>query len=203
MLEALVVLYEATFEPRWIEEAEAIAAILLDHFEDPDHGGFHTTADDAEALIARRKDADDHPHPSGNSAAALGLLRLAALTGERRWRRAAERTLLLFAPVALRHPASFAHMLRALDFAVGQVHEVAIVGPGPGDAGAAALIAQFRSRLRPRAVLAAGSERDAVPGLLAGRRLVDGRAAAYVCEDFVCRLPVTSPSELETLLGAT
>ena len=82
LLEALIALYEATFEPRWFEAAQQIAATMIERFGDPENGGFFTTSDDHEELIARRKDLDDHPAPSGNSAAANGLLRLAALTGE-------------------------------------------------------------------------------------------------------------------------
>ena len=85
LLEALLVLYEATFEERWFTEARALADTMLERFADPDRGGFFTTSVDHEALVARRKDLEDHPIPSGGSSAALGLLRLAALTGEHRY----------------------------------------------------------------------------------------------------------------------
>ena len=82
LLEALLTLYEATFDPRWFDAARELADTILDRFADAEHGGFFATADDHEALIARRKDLEDAPIPSGASAAAFGLLRLAALTGE-------------------------------------------------------------------------------------------------------------------------
>ena len=85
LLEALLTLYEATFEERWYREATALADAMIDHFADAEHGGFFTTADDHERLAARRKDLDDAPIPSGNSAAAFGLLRLALLSGEQRY----------------------------------------------------------------------------------------------------------------------
>ncbi len=90
LLEALLTLYEATFEARWYEEATALAETTIARFGDPERGGFFSTSEDHEELIARRKEAGDHPIPSGNSAAALGLLRLAALSGEREYADRAE-----------------------------------------------------------------------------------------------------------------
>ena len=83
LVEALLTLYESTFEQRWFDAARETADPMIERFADPERGGFFTTSDDHEELIARRKDVDDHPIPTGNSSAALGLLRLAALTGER------------------------------------------------------------------------------------------------------------------------
>ena len=82
LLEALLALYEATFEERWFAEARALADTMIERFADRDNGGFFTTSDDHEQLVARRKDLEDNPIPSGGSSAALGLLRLAALTGD-------------------------------------------------------------------------------------------------------------------------
>ena len=82
LLEALVSLYEATFEPRWFGEARALADTMIERFADDENGGFFETSSDHEQLVARRKDLEDHPIPAGNSSAAYGLLRLAALTGE-------------------------------------------------------------------------------------------------------------------------
>src|SRR3954470_18540084 len=89
LLEALLTLYEATFDPRWFDEARALADEILDRFADPERGGFFSTANDHEALIVRRKELEDTPIPSGSSAAAFGLLRLARLTGEARYEDAA------------------------------------------------------------------------------------------------------------------
>ena len=85
LLEALLALYEASFETRWFTEARALAETMIERFGDPERGGFYSTSADHEELIARRKEVGDHPIPSGNSSAAMGLLRLAALTGERRY----------------------------------------------------------------------------------------------------------------------
>jgi uncharacterized protein len=191
LLEALLTLYEATFERRWFEQALAIADTTIARFGDPERGGFYSTSDDHEELIARRKEIGDHPIPSGNSAAALGLLRLEALTGERAYGEQAEGVLRLFAKAAPRRPDAFAHLLRALDFALSTTVEVALVGDDLD-----ALAAAVRSRHRPHLVMAGGPAGSDTPPLLAGRTEVDGKPAAYVCEGFTCQAPVTTSQDL-------
>jgi uncharacterized protein YyaL (SSP411 family) len=205
LLEALITLYEASFEPRWYREAVALADVMIERFEDPERGGFFTTAAGEGELPVRRKDLEDSPTPSGNSAAAFGLLRLALLSGEGRYERHALGVLRLLFPVAVRHPLAFGHLLAAADFYLAPVREVAIVGP-PEEA--ATLVEVVRRAYRPHLVLAGGmwaptasasEPLDGVP-LLKDRHPVDGHAAAYVCEHFACQAPVTSPSELEAIL---
>jgi hypothetical protein len=195
LLEALLSLYEASFERRWFEAARALADTTIARFGDEERGGFFSTSDDHEQLIARRKEIGDHPIPSGNSAAAAGMLRLAALSGEREYERQAEGVLRLFARPAVSHPDAFAHLLRALDFHLAPTREVALVGDDLAE-----LAAVVRGGHRPHLVLAGGPEGSDVPELLAGRTAVDGRPAAYVCENFTCRTPVTDPRELAGLL---
>jgi uncharacterized protein YyaL (SSP411 family) len=168
--------------------------VLVERFADPERGGFFTTAGDEPALVARRKDLEDAPIPAGSSAAAFGLLRLARLTGEARWEDSAVGALRLLHTIAPEHPLAFGHLLQALDFLQAPVREVAIVG-----AGAEPLEAVVRGEFRPHVVLAGGD--GDVPPLLEGREPVDGRAAAYVCERFTCRRPVTSPEELAAQLA--
>jgi uncharacterized protein YyaL (SSP411 family) len=198
LLEALLDLYEATFEPRWFTEARALADELVARFGDPDQGGFFSTSDDHEQLVARRKDLEDAPIPSGGSSAAFGLLRLSALTGEHDYERHAVGQLRLVHEIAPRHPTAFGHLLCALDFHLRTVREVALVGP-PEDV--ARLASVVRSQLRPGLVLAGGPAPDDAIPLLSGREPVDGRAAAYVCEHFACKRPVTEPDELAALLA--
>ena len=195
LLDALITLYEATFETRWYDAAAKLADALIDRFEDRERGGFFTTAQDAEQLPVRRKDLEDSPIPSGNSAATLALLRLALLSGEGKYERHALGVLRLLAPLAFRHPLAFGHLLRAADFYVSPVREVAIVGPQPE---ADELLRVVRDAFRPHLVLA-GGDADSVP-LLQGREPVNGHAAAYVCEHFVCQAPVTTPEELAASL---
>jgi uncharacterized protein YyaL (SSP411 family) len=195
LLEALLTLYESTFEPRWYREAVATAEVMIERFGDPERGGFFTTAEGQSELPVRRKDLEDSPIPSGNSSAALGLLRLAALSGQHRYEEQALGVLRLLFGVAARHPLAFGHLLRAADFYLASVREVAIVGP---ELEAEALVGVVREHLRPHLVLAGGAG-DGVP-LLEGRGPVDGHAAAYVCEHFACQAPVTRPDELRAML---
>jgi uncharacterized protein YyaL (SSP411 family) len=195
LLEAMLALYEATFDPRWFAEAQTLAGEILARFADPDAGGFFSTSSDHEQLVVRRREIEDAPTPSGSSSAAVGLLQLGALTGEARYEQAATSHLRLVAPYLGRHPQAFAHALLALDLLVRPGREVALAGD---DAGVAALAAVVRERLRPGVVLA-GPPGDGVP-LMEARTAVGGVAAAYVCERFACQMPVTEPAELRELL---
>jgi uncharacterized protein len=194
VLEALISLYEATFDPRWFAAAREVADFTIAHFADEERGGFFETADYHERLVARRKDLEDNPIPAGNSSAAYGLLRLALLTGEYEYERRAVGVFRLLQEIAPQHPQAFAHLLQAIDFHLAPVKEVALVGDD-----LARLERVVRGRFRPHVVLAGGAA-DGVP-LLDGRAPVDGRAAAYVCERFACKRPVTEPEELEELLA--
>jgi hypothetical protein len=197
LLEALLALYEATFEERWFVEARALADTVIDRFADRERGGFFTTSDDHEQLVARRKDLEDAPIPSGGSSAALGLLRLAALTGEQRYEQAAEGHLLLLHELAPRHPTAFGHLLQALDFHLNPVREVALVGDDLTE-----LARVVRTPRRPRVVLAGGpGEGESAVPLLEGRAPVDEQPTAYVCEQFACRQPVTTPDALREMLA--
>ena len=125
LLEALITLFEATCEERWFDEAISLAADMIARFADPERGGFFSTAADGEALIARRKDLEDSPIPSGASSAAVGLLRLAELTGEADYERHALSVLALLRDIAPRHPAAFAHALQALHWHVSPMRPIA------------------------------------------------------------------------------
>jgi uncharacterized protein YyaL (SSP411 family) len=197
LLEALITLYESTLQPRFYHEAVRTADTLIERFADTQNGGFFTTATDQGELPVRRKDLEDSPIPSGNSAAAFGLLRLWLLSGESEYERQALGVLRLMSPLAARHPLAFGHLLRAADFHLAPVREVAVVGPAPE---AAELLRVVRDAFRPHVVLA-GGEADGVP-LLQGRGPVDGHAAAYVCRHFACQAPVTSAEQLAAALEA-
>jgi uncharacterized protein YyaL (SSP411 family) len=210
LVEALLTLYEATFEVRWFDAARQTADLMIELFADSEHGGFFTTARDHERLIARRKDVDDHPIPAGNSSAAYGLLRLAALSGERDYEHHAVGVFRLLHQAGARHPHGLAHLLRAMDFHFASVREVALVAPAIGEAGHAAnraaepvadLAAVVRSGFRPYLVLAGGAEGTDRPELMRERSAVDGEPTAYVCESFACQRPVTQPEELAAALG--
>jgi len=130
LLEALIVLFEATCEERWFQRAIAVADEIIARFADPERGGFYSTAaDDGEALIVRRKDLEDSPIPAGASSAAMGLLRLAQLTGESDYERHAVSVLRLLADIAPRHPTSFGHLLQALHWHLSPARPIACAIP--------------------------------------------------------------------------
>ncbi len=154
LVEAYLTLYEATFDPAWFVRARALADEILTRFYDPERGGFFSVADDHTGLIARRKDLEDAPIPSGGSAAAFGLLRLARFTGEARYEDAAISLIRLLHKVVPEHPLAFGHLLRAIDFQLAPVREVALAG-----ADVSALARVVRGAFLPHVVLAGGDGR--------------------------------------------
>jgi uncharacterized protein YyaL (SSP411 family) len=189
VLDGFVRLAEATGQARWITAARAVADDLLDLFWDPDRTGLFTTGDDAERLVARAKDLVDNATPSANSLAAVGLLRLGALTGEQRYRERATEIVTLLAPTATSHPAALAHLLGAVDLLVHGIWEVAAVGD------VAPLVLAVQTRYLPGAVLAWGEPypsplwEDRDPGF------------AYACRNFTCQAPVADPDSLVARLA--
>ncbi len=198
--DGLLALYEATFDERWFVAARELMDAVIEHFRDP-RGGFFDTADDHEPLITRPKGLQDNAVPAGNSMAVVVLLRLAALTGEGRYRDAAESALALVTPVVHRYPTAFGQWLVGLGLALAEIDEVAIVGR-PGAPDTTALLEVVTSRYRPATVVAVAEDAAAsrIP-LLHERVAREGRATAYVCHGFACRQPVTDPAELSAQLG--
>ena len=201
LADGLLALYEATFDERWFTTARTLADAILERFVDPE-GGFFDTASDHERLVTRPKDTQDNAVPSGGAMATHVLLRLAALTGEGRYRDAAERAIATVAPMAARYPTAFAKWLQAIDLALAPLAEVAIVGD-PEDAPTRALLAEAAGGYAPSRVVAVRRSEDAPTAiaLLEDRTLVDGKPAAYVCRGFACRLPVTDPEALQEQLA--
>ena len=190
----LVELSWATGELRWLEEAHRLAGVMTELFADPERGGFFVDAPEGNGLVARRKEFDDHPTPAGNSMAAFVLLRLARIYGDAELERHAVGVFRLGRQLMERAPGAISHLLCALDLHFSPPREVAVVGEAD-DLRAAAL-----EGFQPNTVFAFSPEpTDAVP-LLAGKDLVDGRPAAYVCESFACQRPVTSAPELRELV---
>jgi uncharacterized protein len=180
-------LHAATGELRWLLEANRLARLAIELFADEQHGGFFLSARDAEELVARKKELDDHPTPSGNSMLAFVLLRLGRIWGDDELERHAAGVLRLVRDALPRAPSAFGHALCALDLYLSPPRELAIIGT-PSDAIAREALAPFD----PNAVLAFGPSEE-VP-LLAGKGLVDGKPALYVCERFACQAPVTEPT---------
>ncbi len=197
LADGLLALYQATFDERWFVAARSLVDKVLDHFADS-AGGFFDTADDHESLITRPKGLQDNAIPSGGAMAAEMLLRLAAFTGEPKYRDAAEAAIGGSIAYARRYPTAFAQWLNAAALGVTGLIEVAIAGD-PATADARALVKTVRVGYRPFAVVSAGLAGSSIP-LLADRPLRDGRATAYVCRNFACRAPVVEPGELAAQL---
>ncbi|HUQ78610.1 MAG TPA: thioredoxin domain-containing protein [Patescibacteria group bacterium] len=201
LADGLLALYEATFDERWFVTARELADTILDHFADP-AGGFFDTADDHETLVTRPKDPQDNATPAGSSMATLVLVRLAALTGEARYRMAADRALASVGTFLARYPTGFANWLSAAELSVNGIVELAIVGD-PTDAATRALLETARGAGRADLVIAVSADPAAsVIALLANRIAIDGHPTAYVCREFTCRLPVTEPAALAEELRA-
>jgi uncharacterized protein len=183
----LLELHVATGELRWLEEANRLARLAVELFADDERGGFFMTARDAEQLVARKKDLDDNPVPSGNSMLAHVLLRLSRIYGDDDLERQASGVLRLLHRGLTRAPSAFGWALCALDLYLSPPRELAIVG-SPQDEVARAALAPFE----PNTVVAFGPSEE-VP-LLAGKGPVDGKPAVYVCERFACQAPATDPA---------
>jgi len=200
LIDALISLYEATFDPRWIGEAGKFAERMVSKFWDPRDKGFFFTADDHEPLIHRPKEFQDNATPSGNSVAAFALLRLWKLTGDERWPQYATAVLERVAELLPRHPSAFPHLLCALDFFLGKPKEIAIVGD-PADARTRELLQEVLHVYLPNKVVACGTGSD--PFLLKDKPQVNGQATAYLCRNFTCLQPVTVPKELAEKIRGT
>jgi uncharacterized protein YyaL (SSP411 family) len=196
LADALITLYEATGVAADLAAARALVADALARFSDGDE--LYDTASDAEPLVVRPRTVHDNPIPAGQSALAMAMLRLSALSGDADMRRRALDVIGPMATLVARNPLAVASMALAADRALARSREVAIAGDA-GDARTLALVRTVREVWMPDAVLAWGDP-DGVE-LLAGRPLVDGAPAAYVCENFTCTLPVTEPAQLASLLG--
>lgn len=197
---ALIDLYEAGHDRRWLTLAIELTADADARFRDDSDGTYFTTADDAERLIARPRELLDNATPAASSVMADVHLRLAGLTGDQQHHDLATQTIAALTGTVAVMPSAFGALLTAIERWLGPSTEVAVVGP-PSPA-RDALVATYRRRWRPRAVLAVGAadDPDSVP-LLEDRPLRDGQATAYVCRHFVCELPVTSPDALDAQLG--
>ncbi|HKP55726.1 MAG TPA: thioredoxin domain-containing protein [Polyangiales bacterium] len=190
-------LYEASFEPRWLREALALAELVEQQFADTDSGGYFTTGLDHERLIARLPSVHDGALPSGLGVHALNLLRLAAISGRQQLAERAEAALKSQASLCERYPQAFAQLLLAFDFLSAPARQVVIAG-APDNPRAAELLRRVRSSARlQRVVVRATSDTDiALIPLAADKPAGPNGARAYVCVDFQCKAPVDEPEQL-------
>jgi len=195
-------LYEATLKTTYLQEAIRLNDQMIKHFWDQQSGGLFMTADDSEKLLIRNKEIYDGAIPSGNSVAALNLLRLGHITGREDYLKKAEEISRAFSESVNRYPAGHAHLMMALDYALNPNYEVVIVGqPAAKDTGAM-LLALRRPFLPGKVVLLRPADKNAAAEIIRMAPYTefmvskDGRATAYVCTNFVCKLPTTDISQM-------
>jgi hypothetical protein len=201
----LLALHEATFDRRWLDESRRLAEEALRLFWSADLNAFFDTGDDQEALVVRPRNLFDNAVPSGTSVAIDWLLRLAVILGEARYEATALAALRPMADLMQRYPSGFGRYLSALDFHLGPVAEVALVWPRGQERAVAPLLDTVFGRYRPNRVVVGAAEGDPAGAglpLLAERTAVGGRPTAYVCQHYVCQLPVTEPDALARQLDA-
>ena len=201
----LLALYEATFDRRWLDESRRLAEEALRLFWSADRETFFDTGHDQEALVVRPRNLFDNAVPSGTSVAIDWLLRLAVILGEERYETIALAALRPMADLMQRYPSGFGRYLSALDFHLGPVAEVALVWRRGEERAVAPLLDTVFGRYQPNRVVVGAAEGDPASAglpLLAGRGSVGGRPTAYVCQHYVCQLPVTEPEALARQLDA-
>jgi uncharacterized protein YyaL (SSP411 family) len=195
----LIDLYGATFDPRWLERAAELAGTMIEGFWDERDGAFFESPAGDPAIKVRMKDAFDGAELAGNSIAALVLVRLGRLLDRRDWLEKAGRTFEYHSRRLSSYPAAMPQLMAAMALAAGPNRHVVIVGP-PEAAETRALFSEWDRRYLPDEVLlvADGGERQralaALAPFVAALGTIDGRAAAYVCMDYACRMPVTDPA---------
>jgi uncharacterized protein YyaL (SSP411 family) len=204
-IEGLIELYQTIFEVDWFKAALDLTESMVELFAD-DEAGFYDTSIDHEDLVVRPQDLTDNATPSGTSAAVAVLLRMALLAGRPEWQDRAIRVLNRLSDAIESYPNAFSYLASQLDFALGQPHEIALVGDPNGEE-MRALLRVIREDFRPNQVVAVRNADDLdsarlIP-LLQDRAQVDGQATAYVCHNYLCRLPVTSAEALRQELEIT
>ena len=201
LVDALLELYQTTFEERYFAEARRLAEVALARFKSAD-GGFYDTSDDHESLIVRPRNLQDNVTPSGNAMLAKQLLRLAAYTGDARFDDAGREVLRKLSDAMRQYPQAFAESLNAADMLVRGIDEVALIGDLEREAGSE-ILDTIRAPYRPNLITAWSREdvmRHALIPLLSERSQIDGRTTVYVCRNFACRLPVTTAEETAAAL---
>jgi uncharacterized protein YyaL (SSP411 family) len=199
LIAALLDLYEATGNPRWLREAITLDKVLEDHYEDKQAGGFFMISNDHEQLLARQKPSYDGAEPSGNSIQTLNLLRLHEFTTEDRYRVRAEKALQAFSDILKRAPAAVSELLLAVDYHLDTPKEIVIVTP-KSRADAAPFLVRLGTTFLPNRILAVVAEGEDLAAhtklvpLVASKIAQGGKTTAYVCEKKVCALPTTDPT---------
>jgi uncharacterized protein YyaL (SSP411 family) len=203
--QGLLDLYEATFNERWLEETQRLVLDMVELFWDNEAGGFFFSGEGNEQLITRTKEIYDGAIPSGNSVAALLLSKLGHITGNKRLQEYAERCFTSFAEVVNQQPHVHTQFLIAYDFNLGPKSEIVIAGDRDSQA-TRDLANVARAKFLPRSLILqhpaddSGKAIEKLVSFLIDQKPLAGKSTAYVCQNYTCNLPTTSPNELEKLL---
>ena len=206
MIMGLLDLYKATFDAQWLIDAEKLSEQMIELFADDEHGGFFFTGNDGEKLITRTKGGPDGAIPSGNSIAALALLKLGRLTMDQRFTAQGGKVLEVFSQQLEKSPGNSSAMLAALDFWLGPTQEIVIAGKADA-ADTKQMLALLHSKFLPNTVVLlhegneAGSDIYKIAPFIKNQGIIDGKATAYVCENYICRQPVNKIEKLEQVLS--
>jgi uncharacterized protein YyaL (SSP411 family) len=201
----MIELYEATFETRYLRSALSLTEDMQEHFWDEEAGGFFLVPDDGERQIVRRKRIHDTALPSGNSVAALNLLRLGRMTGSTEFEKNAHRTVRAFSHSIQEYPSAFSHMMSALSFGLGPNHEVIIVGDSRAR-DTKEMVKALGKAYAPNMVVLLKPTEKPPPEIVELAPYMEhpysfeGRATAYVCTNHLCKRPTTDIREMLQLM---
>jgi len=203
LIDALLTLYEATFDFSYVREAQAVADQMIERFWDKDWGVFYDTSLEHSKLLVRPRDVLDNAVPSGGAIAAIALQRLSVFTGTAEYAEKAETSMKALIPYMEQSPSAVTSWIAAVDFLRSNSQEVVLIGDD-SDSVISEMKRELRSKFEPNRVLAgaaAGLSKSGDSPLLKDRDQVDGKSTAYVCENYACKLPVTSAAEMREQLG--
>jgi uncharacterized protein YyaL (SSP411 family) len=206
VIQGLVDLYEASFDVEWLKFAIALQETQDRLFLDETNGGYFSTSGKDKSVVLRMKDDNDGAEPAASSVAALNLLRLAQIRERADWRECAEKTINAFSPTLSAFPSAMPQMLVALDFSLNKPRQIVIAGKIDNQQ-TQALLAEVQQHFLPNKLLllAEGGQGQKYLGekleVIRAMSMVDGKPAAYVCENFTCKAPVTSAEQLRALLS--
>jgi uncharacterized protein YyaL (SSP411 family) len=208
MIAGLLDLYEATFDAKWLFEAKKLSEKMIELFADDEHGGFFLTGKDGKKLITRTKPVSDGAIPSGNSIAALALLKLGRITMNQRFTEQGSEVLESFSQQLEQSPGYSSAMLTALSFWLGPTQEIVIAGNAEAT-DTKKMLKLLRSKFLPNAVVLLhgpgpeGSDIEQVVPFIKNQTMIGDKTTAYVCENYVCKQPVNKMDDLDKMLSDT
>ncbi len=203
LIVAYLALYRATFGDHWIQRATELTETMIDRFADQQQGGFYFTSDDHETLVARTKDYQDGSVPSGNSMAALALLRLGRYCGKENYRALAESTVRSALSLVKRAPMAAGQMLLLIEEMLRPSAEYVLVAAGNEDDSRTAM-EHLQSRLAPEECLIfvgpQGQISQPLAAAVRGKVAIENQPTLYICKDFSCQQPIVGVAAIRSAI---